>query len=210
MIRENPRRSGANFCSCESTCRMGRLGWTIRPHARGRFIWPNTVNLDTRTAIGNRVVRSRGRRLRRNARAVRRVGTTRWAPNRSIYRALASYRDVHNAEPCCRAWRPRGKGSVRSVVLRCTRASSAPTSIRAAGSSACSRSRSVSQRRMSATIARSMRFASHEKRKPLHRPVRDPATPGRHSKIFSRNSTVRLSTPLRRVYFPRSEILRCA
>lgn len=159
-----PSSCAASRKTKSRTCRTGGLGWTIRPHAWGRFIWPNTVNLDIRTTIESRVVRgrvvkSRGRRLRRSARAVRRAGTTLSAPNQSICLAPAPYPDVRSAGPCCRVWRVQEKGNVRSADSNSIPASSARTLIREAGSSACSRLKSESRRKMHAMSAPSTRFA---------------------------------------------------
>src|SRR5215467_3525995 len=79
-IGENPWKARGQFASY--TCRAGGIGWRIRPFAWGRFLWPNTVNLDIRTAIESRARKKRrGRRLRRSARAVRRAGIMRWGRN---------------------------------------------------------------------------------------------------------------------------------
>ena len=120
-----------------STCRTPYLRWTIQGTCLGRILWRNTGNRDIRTMIAHRVRnRPRGSRLR-SARAVRRDGTTRWARGQSIFRARGRCRDARSVAPCCRG--RRRVGSARSVDSSCIRASSAPISIPAAGSSACSR-----------------------------------------------------------------------
>jgi hypothetical protein len=148
----NRQTNDNRICGLHDTCGGYSLGETIRPHA-GEGLWPlNTVNMVIRTATASR---TKGQEKSLGARRLR-SGTTRLDRDQSTCQARARFHDARSAVRCCRE--SRGMGSARSAALSCTRASSAPISIRGAASNACSQSRSALQRRMRGTNAGCMRF----------------------------------------------------
>ena len=117
------------------------------PTRLGRFLWPpNTVSMDTKTAIAKIVIvtakQSRALSPQRSQPPRRqRDATTAWVQSQYTCRERARFRVARNAAPCCRQF--RRPVYAQSAASRCTPASSACISIRAAASSACSLSRNV-------------------------------------------------------------------